>query len=423
MIATNDINTSGIWTDSASDFSITAEAGYTDCTIIPSEGYALLVKAKRHGRWWVLKGLKPEYRQEPLYIELQKKEYSILSQLQHPYIVHVADMIEVEPYGTCLVMEYLEGHTLNEYLQDKPSKRQRIALAYQMLSAVSYMHSKQIVHRDLKPTNIIVTHNGDNLKIIDFGLSDTDSHYICKQPAGTVKYMSPEQMKHNEADVRNDIYSIGVILKELKLGWNVEPVISRCKRKIDKRYSDVAALKGCLDLWLKMPRMIVLGTLFLLIIAVAAIGWSKQSVNTFVVDEVQKSQVTLQESLRKDSMEILLLKDSIHNSYERERTRDSLEKVVENEQIRIAHSKDEILAKGKKMIVDKFTEYDNVKLATNDEILNALNEIQLNISKLVETEGAELNEQDQKELYNILMLEFSKIYDKHVAAWIEKMEQ
>jgi len=116
----------------------------------------------------------------------------------------------------------------------KPSRHSRVEIARQLLSAIGYVHSKQIVHRDLKPSNIIITHNGENFKIIDFGLADTDAHCICKQPAGTVRFMSPEQMSSSVADVRNDIYSIGVILEELRLGWCVMPVVWRCKRPIEK---------------------------------------------------------------------------------------------------------------------------------------------------------------------------------------------
>jgi len=112
MKSTSEIDVSGLWADGGSDFKICNEVGYTDCSIIPTDGYALLVKAKRHGRWWVLKGLKAEYRGEPLYVELLKKEYSVLSLLQHPYIVNAIDMHEVEPYGMCIVLEYLEGRTL-----------------------------------------------------------------------------------------------------------------------------------------------------------------------------------------------------------------------------------------------------------------------------------------------------------------------
>lgn len=67
----------------------------------------------------------------------------------------------------------------------------------------------------LKPSNVMITHNGGYVKLIDFGLADTDSHTILKQPAGTLSYMAPEQAQMAQADVRNDIYSLGVIMQEM----------------------------------------------------------------------------------------------------------------------------------------------------------------------------------------------------------------
>lgn len=67
----------------------------------------------------------------------------------------------------------------------------------------------QVVHRDLKPGNVVITTNGHNAKILDFGLSDTDSYGILKQPAGTEEYMAPEQRCSHVPDCRNDLFSLG----------------------------------------------------------------------------------------------------------------------------------------------------------------------------------------------------------------------
>ena len=81
-----------------------------------------------------------------------------------------------------------------------------------------------MLYRDLKPENILVTRNGENIKLIDFGLADTDGHAVLKQPAGTPRYMSPEQKVKAEADARNDIYSLGIIMEQMgkKSGVNFE---------------------------------------------------------------------------------------------------------------------------------------------------------------------------------------------------------
>lgn len=155
---------------------------FSDFTPIPCKGFNILCKAKRYGRWWVLKGLKEPYRQDGNYKNLLHKEFDILISLQHPNIVSAYSMEEIPEMGTCIVMEWIDGITL-EHWSGRKTEGEDIFL--QLLDAVHYIHAKQIVHRDLKPSNIMITHNGNHVKLIDFGLSDTDDFAILKQPAGT----------------------------------------------------------------------------------------------------------------------------------------------------------------------------------------------------------------------------------------------
>ena len=104
-----------------------------------------------------------------------------------------------------------------------------------LIDALSYLHSRQTQHRDLKPSNIILTDNGQYLKLIDFGLSDTDSHAILKAPAGTEGYMAPEGS--------SDIYSLGCILREMHLGWTSRWVTKKCCAPLNRRYKDTATIK------------------------------------------------------------------------------------------------------------------------------------------------------------------------------------
>ena len=214
---------------------------FSDFTPIPCKGFNLLCKAKRYGRWWVLKGLKEQYRQDENYKNLLHKEFDILISLQHPYIVSAYSMEEIPEMGTCIVMEWIDGITL-EHWSGKKTEEEGIFL--QLLDAVHYIHAKQIVHRDLKPSNIIITHNGNHVKLIDFGLSDTDDFAILKQPAGTPGYISPEQIISRQADIRNDIFSIGCILEKILPGKPYTAIIKRCKAPITQRYANVDELKA-----------------------------------------------------------------------------------------------------------------------------------------------------------------------------------
>ena len=164
-------------------------------------------------------------------------------QLQHPGVVMAVGLEDVEVLGLCIVMEYVDGVTLKEWLTEKPTRQMRLWVMQEITDAVSYLHTKGIVHRDLKPTNIIVTGNGSHVKLIDFGLADTDSHTILKQPAGTPTYMSPEQMQTALADGRNDIYSLGIIMQQMELGWRYHYIIKRCLRPIEHRYQQMGDLQ------------------------------------------------------------------------------------------------------------------------------------------------------------------------------------
>lgn len=214
---------------------------FSDFTPIPCKGFNLLCKAKRYGRWWVLKGLKEPYHQDENYKNLLHKEFDILISLQHPNIVSAYSMEEIPEMGTCIVMEWIDGITL-EHWSGKKTEGEGIFL--QLLDAVHYIHAKQIVHRDLKPSNIIITHNGNHVKLIDFGLSDTDDFAILKQPAGTPGYISPEQIISRQADIRNDIFSIGCILEKILPGKPYTAIIKRCKAPITQRYANVDELKA-----------------------------------------------------------------------------------------------------------------------------------------------------------------------------------
>ena len=142
-------------------------------------------------------------------------------------------------------MEYIDGIHLREYLNSKNYNSHVILkILDELCQALSYIHSLQIIHRDLKPENILITRNGSNVKLIDFGLSDTDSYSILKHPAGTLKYASPEQqVPQTTIDNKADIYSLGVILEEIiqtthvKLP-HVHKIIRRCTSELPaQRYT------------------------------------------------------------------------------------------------------------------------------------------------------------------------------------------
>ena len=257
-------------------------AQFTDFSTVPSNGYNLLIRAKRNGRWWLLKGLKEQYRQDTVYQVLLQKEYEITSQLQHPMVVSVFSLEEVEGLGLCIVMEWIEGQTLKEWLaQGKRTMKQRLHVADMLIEALAYVQSRQTQHRDLKPSNIMLTNDGQHLKLIDFGLSDTDSHTILKAAAGTEGYMAP--------DGPSDIYSLGCILRQLRLGWLSRMVIRKCCAPSNRRYTDVETIKRDLHRCWLGPKWI------LLIICLVALATGLYQMNR---THTQQGQQTVSDSLK-----------------------------------------------------------------------------------------------------------------------------
>ena len=213
-----------------------------------SRGFNQVVKIRRQGKWFILKGLKDEYRDQQAYIELLKKEYDLGTQLDHPNIVKILAK-EINPeIGPCIVMEYVDGVTLDEFLAGKPSVTSRKKVVEQLVEVLVYIHGKQIIHRDLKPSNILVTRNGNNVKVIDFGLSDADDYAVLKQPAGTLKYMAPEQKEDDvKIDRRVDIYAFGLLLKEI-FPHRYRHIAAKCSRPDrERRYANAEALRKAFE--------------------------------------------------------------------------------------------------------------------------------------------------------------------------------
>lgn len=213
---------------------------FTNIELLSSEGFTRLYKAMRYGRWFVLKTMTDDTDGSCSNCQmLLHKELELLMRMQHAGVVQAIGLEDIEGIGEAIIMEYVDGSTLDEWLTTGPDKKKRIRVAGELAEALAYVHSLGIVHRDLKPKNIMVTRNGERVKIIDFGLADSDRNAVLKQPAGTLSYMSPEQAQGSVPDMRNDIYSLGLILEELQLGRAYKKVVGRCLMPIDRRWNNM----------------------------------------------------------------------------------------------------------------------------------------------------------------------------------------
>ena len=232
---------------------------------IPSQGFNRLTKAIRWGKYFVLKSLKPEYMGDPYFENLLRKEFEISIRMDHPAIVQTVGFETVEKLGKCIITSFVDGRTLDIFLSEDPSVSARKRVCKQILEAMSYYHSLQIVHRDIKPTNILVTQNGSNVKIIDFGLSDKDEYAILKDPAYTREYASPEQLELKPLDCRSDIYSFGKVLK-LIFPHRYGRAYRKCTRRSrDRRYPNADAVMR--DMFFNIRQIVSVIVIVLLVVA------------------------------------------------------------------------------------------------------------------------------------------------------------
>lgn len=206
-------------------------------------GMAVVYKAKCMvlNRYVALKVLRPEFREDKDFIHRFKVEAQSAGALSHPNIVSIYDVGQDGDLDY-IVMEYVEGVTLKQYIDAKgiiPWK-EAVDYAAQICSGLEHAHKKGIVHKDIKPHNIIITREG-TLKITDFGIAKVMSTSTISTGGaaamGSVHYFSPEQARGGYIDAKTDIYSLGVLMYEMvtgKLPFDGDSAVAIAMQHIEK---------------------------------------------------------------------------------------------------------------------------------------------------------------------------------------------
>ncbi len=202
--------------------------------IIGVGGMAVVYKAHDNveNRTVAIKILKDEFVSNEEFIRRFKNESKAIAVLSHPNIVKVYD-VSFGDLIQYIVMEYIDGITLKEFIERQGSLRWKDAVHFtiQILKALQHAHDKGIVHRDVKPQNIMLLSDG-TIKVADFGIARfarNEQRTITDKAIGSVHYISPEQARGEKTDEKADIYSVGVILYEMltgKLPFDAESAVS-----------------------------------------------------------------------------------------------------------------------------------------------------------------------------------------------------
>ena len=231
--------------------------------IIGVGGMAVVYKAydNQENRIVAVKILKEEFISNEEFVRRFKNESKAIAMLSHPNIVKVYD-VSFGDLIQYIVMEYIDGITLKEYIEHEGSLRWKDAVHFtiQILKGLQHAHDKGIVHRDVKPQNIMVLPDG-TIKVTDFGIARfarSEQRTITDKAIGSVHYISPEQARGERTDEKTDIYSVGVILYEMLTGqlpFQAESAVSVAIMQLQREPQLPTEINGSIPLGLEQITM------------------------------------------------------------------------------------------------------------------------------------------------------------------------
>lgn len=222
---------------------------------IISEGRMFILYKARYGTKYVI--LKTTREKDAMFCEILRREYEIGKTLSHASVVSTIDFKEDSPVGPAIVLEYIDGVTLREYLPKyQKGKANNVHILHDVFDGIDYLHHRGILHNDIKPDNIIINSLG-KARIIDFGLSSSYDSIYSGVIGGSEGYTAPEILNGNgHAGAPSDIYSLGLIIRELFPKKYKK--ISAKSTQIDQslRYQSISELKRAILLADSKPYLI-----------------------------------------------------------------------------------------------------------------------------------------------------------------------
>ena len=338
-------------------------------------GYSELHKAKRYGKWYVIKSLTDKEKDNPRYQSLLEKEFDIAIQLSHQNVVQTVTFEDIPQLGICIVQEFIDGITWNDFFsKNNISKKETFRILGELCDALTYIHNKQIVHRDIKPNNILITRDGHHVKLIDFGLADKDDFDILKEPAGTTAFASPEQQKRNKIDNRSDIYALGKIIQDISYqSLKIRKIIKRClEENPEKRFSSALEVKKKLNS--KTDFIILIITLLLIIFTFFSLILVNMK-NKIETLEIMNNEMVTQEFYDSLKKEIAILENENHKiKSESDSIKIILKKQSETENLyKSLHKQVVDFAEKQCREIEKTLDYNNIySLSNSNKISNLI---------------------------------------------------
>ncbi len=191
--------------------------------LIGQGGMAYVYRAydRIENRWVAIKILREELSDNSDFLRRFRNESKAIAVLSHPNIVKVYD-VSFGDRIQYIVMEYVDGITLKQYIEQQGEIKWREALYFtvQILQALQHAHERGIIHRDIKPQNIMLLEDG-SIKVMDFGIArftQAETQTMTDKAIGSVHYIAPEQARGGHINDKADIYSVGVMLYEMLTG-------------------------------------------------------------------------------------------------------------------------------------------------------------------------------------------------------------
>lgn len=193
---------------------------------IPSEGIFRFLRFSVDDKVYIVKALKEEFSDKRQYAALLKKEFEDVAKLQSPFLPTYYELLEDSPFGRCIIEEYIEGRNITEYLKEHHTEEEQEQITRQLIDALQSVHRRFAVYRNLNPGNVLITKQDDKVRLIGYRPSFADE---IQAPYTSTRFLAPEQKDETVAvDTRSDIYSLGLILKQMTLPAYFAPVVNKC---------------------------------------------------------------------------------------------------------------------------------------------------------------------------------------------------